>query len=448
MTPAEITILCLVYVASLVLAQRGSAFVVPDQQEIAFLVAAVICGSIAGYMYYGRERRPAGKGVIFSAAAPLAVLALVVGMMTQLLWQPFVSPAISLTVGALIALIAPFLLFWIGRRIAGEQHNHEPVGITNVIMTAVFAIAAVIAAGMLPAPGHSSVRLDEQTFPGVTISLPARWQAEEKSVGFSNGSVRLADPAGGDHFVSVRWVESAQVQPDDDIRGVATVMGMEQKDRALTNVGDGHEGVTFTLESPDHQGQAFATIWYCGPDRRMCRVVTKLLTPHASMLATHQAIVGSVHCHVSEGRASTQPQAVFPSFIPPSGFRPDPAGGSLAFAGSRGQSIVFYPAVPGRHPLIDALVSPDQVATMLRSSGSLSSIDSVSQATRAGDLLGHDRRVWSASGTGPQGKVQVEVMVWWCDRRDMTFLAAYTSPDKHEPREGVNAMLPAVCHKE
>jgi hypothetical protein len=99
MTPAEITILCLVYVATLVLAQRGAAFVVPDQQEVAFLAAAVICGVVAGYLYAGRERRPATKGVIFPAAAPLAVLALVVGMMTQLLWQPFVSPAISLAIG-------------------------------------------------------------------------------------------------------------------------------------------------------------------------------------------------------------------------------------------------------------------------------------------------------------------------------------------------------------
>jgi hypothetical protein len=166
------------------------------------------------------------------------------------------------------------------------------------------------------------------------------------------------------------------------------------------------------------------------------------------MLATHQAIVESVHCHAKEGRGSTQALAVFPGFIPPPGFRPDPASASLSFTGPRGQSIVFYAAVPGRHPLVDNVVSPDQVATMLRSSGSLSSIDSVSPVTITSDLLGHDRRIWSAAGTGPQGKVQVEVMVWWCDRRDMTFLGAYTSPDKHDPGEGVNAMLPAVCHKE
>src|SRR5205814_9483397 len=158
--------------------------------------------------------------------------------------------------------------------------------------------------------------------------------------------------------------------------------------RALANVG-GHEGVTYTLESLDHQSTAFATIWYCGPDRRLFRVVTKLLAPHGSMLATHQAIVESVHCHASEGRSSTQPQVVFPDFIPPPTYRR--AGGaaaeSLAFAGPRGQSIVFYPAVPGRHPLVDAVVSPDQVATLLKSSGSLSSIDSTPQALPTPDLL-------------------------------------------------------------
>jgi len=346
-------------------------------------------------------------------------------------------------------LIAPFLLFPVGRRLAGESHDAEPVGVTNVIMTCVFAIAAVVGAAMLPAPGHSSVRLDEEILPGLKISLPSRWQAEEKSIAFSAGSIRLADPGGGDHFVSLRWIESALVQPDDDIKSVAAVMGMERKDQTGTNVGGSHEGMTYTLESLDHQSQAFATIWYCGPDHRLFRIVTKLLAPHASMLATHQAIVASVQCHASEGRASTQPQAVFPSFIPPSGFRPDPASASLAFSGPRGQSIVFYPAVPGRHPLVDSVVSPDQVATMLKSSGSLSSIDSVSNVTISSDLLGHNRRIWSAAGKGPQGTdVQVEVMVWWCDRRDMTFLGAYASPIKHDSSEGVNAMLPAVCHKE
>src|SRR4051794_29160552 len=115
MTPAEITILCLVYVATLLLAQRGCAFVVPEQQEIAFGVAGLLCGLLAGYLYYGRERRGASKGVVFSAAAPMAVLALVVGMVTQLLWQPFDSPAIALTIGGLVSLIAPFLLFPVGR---------------------------------------------------------------------------------------------------------------------------------------------------------------------------------------------------------------------------------------------------------------------------------------------------------------------------------------------
>src|SRR4029434_10082818 len=119
-------------------------------------------------------------------------------------------------------------------------------------------------------------------------------------------------------------------------------MDMQPTDRSLANVG-GHEGVTFTLESPDQQSVAFATIWYCNPDHRLFRVVTKLIAPKASMLATHQHVIDSVHCHASEGRASAtqQAQSVFPSFIAPPGYVRDPASTSMLFSGSRGQTIVF-----------------------------------------------------------------------------------------------------------
>jgi hypothetical protein len=449
MTPAEITIVCLVYIATLLLGQRGAAFVLPDAQEIAFLLAAVIASAVAGYLYYSRERKRASVGVVFSVAGPMAVLAIVLGQLTQLLWQPFTYPLVALAAGAGATLLLPFVLFPVGRMLAGEHRaaEGESVGLAEVLMVGVFAIASVIGAAMLPAPGHSSIRLDPQTFPGVTVSLPA-WQPEEKTTAFGNGSVRLADPAGGDHFISIRWLESGPVQADDDIKAVASAMEMETRDRSLTNVG-GHEGVTFYLESPDRTQGAAVTIWYCSTDRRLFRIVSKLIVPKASMLATHQHVIDSVKCHSSEGRGSTQPQAVFPSFTAPPGFVRDVSGAVMFFSGPRKQTIAFYPAVPGRHALVDAVVSPDQVAAMLKSTGSLTTIDQAPQLLTTSDLLGHERRVWSAAGNNAEGNhVQVEVMVWWCDRRDMTFLGAYVTPAAHDPREGVNAMLPAVCHRE
>jgi hypothetical protein len=450
MTPAEITIVSLVYVATLLLAQRGAAFVFPDLQEVGFLVAVVVGSMLAGFLYYGRERRDPSKAVVFAVAAPMAVLALVVGQLTQLLWQPFLHPLISLPAAAFATLLLPFFLFRTGRSIVGEQNTGgaEAVGAAHVIMVTVLTAALVVAAGMIPAPGHSAVNLFPQTYPGLTVSLPDDWQIEEKSVAFSGGTVRLADPAGGDHFLSVRWADSDPVQSDEYVKGIAAAMNMEVRDRTPQIVG-GHEGVTFYLESLDHNSRAAATIWNCTNDHRVIWVLTNLLAPKGTMLATHQKVVESVRCHTGEGKSTTQPDNVFPDFIAPPGYVRDPSKTSLLYLGPRRQTIVFDAAVPGRSPLVDAVVSPNMVATMLKSIGSLSSIDAAPQTMTARDLLGHERRVWSAVGAGRDGnRVQVEIMVWWCDRRDMTFVGTYATQGTHNPNEGINAMLPAVCHKE
>src|SRR5436309_2630423 len=100
MTPAEVIVLCFVYVATLILGQRAAAFLLPEAQEFGFLLAAVVGSLTAGVLFHARERRKAPWVIVFSAAAAMAVLALVVGEVTQLLWQPFVFPHISLPVAA------------------------------------------------------------------------------------------------------------------------------------------------------------------------------------------------------------------------------------------------------------------------------------------------------------------------------------------------------------
>jgi hypothetical protein len=449
MTPAEITILALVYVATLLLAQRGAAFVFPDAQEIGFAAAAIVGSLLAGFLYHSRERRDPTKMVIFSAGATMAVLALVVGELTQLLWQPFLYPSISLAAAAFGTLLLPFVLFRVGKRIVAEGGGVEEdaVGVTHVILVSVLATAAVIGAAMLPAPGHSSLRLIPQTFPSLTISLPD-WQIEEKNVSFASGNVRLADPGGGNHFLAVRWVESELVQPDDYVK-VIFAGTLDVRDRTPTFI-SGHEGATFLLASPGTEDYTAASIWYCKDDRRVLWITSHLSGDKSTLMATHQRIVDHVVCHTREGMPSTQAsEAVFPAFTPPPGFVRDPQSKSMVYLGDKRQTIVFDSAVPGRSALVDAVVSPDMVATMLKSIGSLETINGTPQLRNVPDLLGHERRVWTATGTSRErNAVQVEVMVWWCDRRDMTFIGAYATQGTHKVDEGINALLPAICHSE
>src|SRR5580765_6812608 len=104
MTPAEVIVLCLLYVATLILGQRVAAFVVPAAQEIGFLLAAVVGGLTASVLYYHRERKRAPGVIVFATGAYMAVLAIVVGLLTQLIWQTMVFPYISLPIAAVVTL--------------------------------------------------------------------------------------------------------------------------------------------------------------------------------------------------------------------------------------------------------------------------------------------------------------------------------------------------------
>src|SRR4029453_15348946 len=108
-----------------------------------------------------------------------------------------------------------------------------------------------------------------------------------------------------------------------------------------------------------------------------------------------------------------QPGSISPHSPPPPGYpRSLTTPNSMVFLGPHRETIVFDPAVPGRSPLIDAVVSPDMVASMLKSIGSLTEIEGTPQLQSVSDLLGHERRVWTAHGKGSFGvRVQVEVMV-------------------------------------
>jgi hypothetical protein len=450
MTAPEMLIVSLVYVATLLLAQRAFAFLLPDFQEIAFVVATLAGAVVAGVLFHRREKRRASKLVVFSVGATMAVLGVVVGELSQLLWQPFNFPSISIPAAAVVTILLSFAIFPIGRPLTGEGREAvDPMGLLHVILVGVVAIGAGVFAVLLPAPGHSTLKLVPQTFPGLTIALPPDWQAEEKSTQSDAGTIRLADPAGGDHFLSVRWTDSDNVLPDDYIK-VISAGTLEVKERVPALV-SGHEGATFQLTPPGKPDDLhIATIWYCPPDHRVMWITTHLLQPRASMLATHQRVVESVHCHTGEGKPTTAAAAserVFPQFVPPPGYGRDPNPDLMRFIGPRRETIVFDAAVAGRSALVDTAVSPENFANRLKGIGLLVSIEGTPQERTVNDLLGHTRRVWSAKGAASDGtRVQVEVMVWWCDRRDMTFIGTYAAQGSHDASEGINALLPAVCH--
>ena len=89
----------------------------------------------------------------------------------------------------------------------------------------------------------------------------------------------------------------------------------------------------------------------------------------------------------------------------------------------------------------------DVVRRLIAQWGVLQRIEGTPALTTVNDLQGHSRRVWSIAGVTASGDaVQMELMIWYCDTRNLTFIARYATPRRHEPQEGINALLPAACH--
>lgn len=443
MTPAEMFIISIVYVASLLLSQRVAAVVVPDFQEIAFLVAGAGAMLTAGWMYYRRERRVAPAVVPFSVGAVCALLALVVGMAIQLVWQPIAYPMIALPLVGVVTLLLPFALFPLARGLKPDTRAQpSALAAIHIWMAVAIAFVMTLAAIAVPAPARSNVKLAHRTFPGIEIELPD-WSTEEENASFESGSIRLTDPGQEGKFLSFRWTDSDPVQTGEYV-SLITGTDLKVKSRDQDFIA-GHEGAEFYLESSDGSERAYATIWNCPQDHRVLWVLSNLSGPKGNMEATHKRVVSSVRCHTGTGAPTTQ--KVFPSFVPPPGFTQNPLSKSRMYLGPKHETIVLDAGVPGRSRIVDATLSPEMVETILKSTGALTTVDGPAQMRTVPDLSGHQRRVWSATGTNSNGKaVQVEVMVWYCDTRDLTFIGGYATEGKHDPSEGINALLPAICH--
>ena len=462
MTGPELIVVALVYVATLVLGMRGVGAVIPQAQETGFVLAAIASGVTAAVLRRRRGRATADDETPRSAKLVVglltAVLGVVVGLACQRLWQPMIRPVVSLSIAGVGTLLAPFILFPLVRKLRGDDDDApnleaaRSVGELHVVGTLIVAAVMLATAYVIPVPGRSNVRLVAKYFPSLFVGLP-EWEAEQNAARIDFGSIKLKDPAGtakgDDRFLALRWIDSDPVQADEHIQSVVAG-ALNVRSRSPASVAR-HEGTTFYLESDDRLNRGVVTIWNCPQDHRVLWLFSYLSGPKSSLQATHEKILRTVQCHTGrnkDGGAATQPQE-YPAFAPPAGFE-KLQGVPGAYVAEGGRQIVFDAGVPGKSDLESDTLAPAVVAKRLASTGILDRVEGEPTFTTVADLQGHTRRVWSMRGVEPapsRAAVQVEVMVWHCDVRDMTFIARYRSPSQHDPREGIDAMLPAACHK-
>jgi hypothetical protein len=461
MTVPQLLVIALVYVATLVLGMRGVGAVIPQAQEAGFVLAAVASGVTAAIIVRrrgrGGEETPASA--IFVVGLLTAVCGVIVGLACQRLWQPMIRPAVSLSIAGVATLVAPFFIVPLVGRLwrdddddAANLEAARPVGELHVVVTLLVAAVMLAIAYLIPVPGRSSVRLVGKYFPSLFVGLP-EWEAEQNAARMDFGSIKLKDPGGAakgdDRFLALRWIDSDSVQADEHIQSVVAG-ALNVRSRSPVSVGR-HEGTTFYLESDDRLNRGVVTIWNCPQDHRVLWLFSYLSGPKSSLLATHEKILRTVQCHTGRNKdagATTKAQE-FPAFTPPAGFE-QLEGVPGAYVAEGGRQIVFDPAVPGKSDLDSGTLAPAVVAKRFASTGLLDRIEGEPTLTTVPDLQGHTRRVWSIRGVEPppsRAAVQVDVMVWHCDVRDMTFIVRYRSTSQHDPREGIDAMLPAACHK-
>jgi hypothetical protein len=332
----------------------------------------------------------------------------------------------------------------------------------HVVAALVAAVAVLVVAYFIPVPGRSNVRLVGKTYPSLFIGLP-QWEAEQDLSTMEFGSIKLIDPRSpggeqggrggrGERFLALRWIDSDPVQADEHVQTIA-VGGLAVRDRWAAFVSR-HQGTTFYLESDDHLARAAATVWNCPQDHRVLWIFSHLSGPKSSMLATHEQILKHVRCHTGRNKdvASAATQRVFPSFAPPPGFAkaadaPARAGAGLVYVGPEDEEIVFDAALPGRSDILNENVTADIIAKLLTQWGILQRVEGAPTLTTVSDLHGHRRRVWSVAGVTPsRSAVQMELMIWHCEQRNLTFIGRYATPGRHDPRDGVDALLPSACH--
>src|SRR5690349_2556198 len=136
MSRPELAIVALIYIATLVLGQRGAGLAIPTAQEIGFAIAAIAGSVTAAIFYQRRHRERAPAAVKLQVGLLMALFAVIVGFTTFVLWRSTLRPMITLPIAAAGTLAAPFLIFPILRRFRDETAiggGSEPVGEMHVL---------------------------------------------------------------------------------------------------------------------------------------------------------------------------------------------------------------------------------------------------------------------------------------------------------------------------
>jgi hypothetical protein len=444
MTGSELVIIVLIYVSSLLLGQRVIALGAPEMQELGFVIAAIISVASAALLYFRRQRSRAPLGVKLSVGGVLAIAALMAGLFSHLVWQSLFIPTLSLPIAAVATGISPLIVFPIVRRLFGDgRPSDEQITANHVTIASALTVLCIAVAFSIPALGRSNVRLVTQRLPGMRIALP-QWEELEHSATFDYGNIKLKDPGGFGRYMALHWSSGEPVQIYDYVN-LITGGQIPVRSSHPTSV-NGHEGVTFELESPDGATRAAVTIWNCTDDHRTMWIFSFLNAPKSVMLATHDKVVSTVRCHREGDRTTTD--AVFPKFIPPPAFERDPNSSNMLFIGPAGQNIIFATGVGGRSSLLADEVPADVIASLIKQLAGIEKLDGAPGMHTVRDIFNHERRIWSAKGTTSGGKeVQVEVMVWYCDVRNMTFIGGYATSGSHPLQHAVDILLPAACHE-
>ena len=187
----ELAIVGLVYVAALVLGQRGVATIAPSAQEIGFAMAAVAGGVTAAILHQRRTRERASGATKLAVGVLMALLAVVAGFVTHILWQSTLRPEIWLPVAAAGTFLVPWIVFPLMRPFRAERSRTVavPIGEAHVVVAAVAAVAVLVAAYAIPVPGRSNVRLVGKFYPSLFIALP-EWEAAQDFSSMEVGSVK------------------------------------------------------------------------------------------------------------------------------------------------------------------------------------------------------------------------------------------------------------------
>ena len=312
MTNVELTITVLIYLASLLLGERALALAMPEAQEGAFAIAAILSIGAAGLFYYRRERAKPSISVLLTVGGLLAIAVIVVGMFSQLLWQVMLAPSITLPIAVVGTLLLPFALFPVAKKLLNDdQTDASELHAVHVIGAGIAALVCAVVAFAIPAPVRSSIPLIEHTYPGLRIQLPD-WRISQNDISPDFGSIRLDDPGANDRYLAVHWSSGDPVQPDEYIHTI-TADQLPVVDRMPAFV-SGHEGVSYFLRSGDGAKKASATVWNCPNDHRVYWLYSYLNGRRAEIKATHRRVLDSIRCHLpSEGRFGLDREPCLPA---------------------------------------------------------------------------------------------------------------------------------------